>query len=503
MKMKIHLYNTMTRQKEEFVPLKAGEVKLYSCGPTVYGDPHIGNMRMYFTVDLLKSVLQYVGEYDVDHVMNITDVGHLTDDGDQWEDKMEKWARREQKTVREVARMYEDNFKKYSLELQLVPPRDYTRATEYIDEQIDMIKVLIEKWYTYIIEDDGIYMDTSKVADYGKLAQLDFEGMNSEHRGDGAKIDSSKKKSLSDFALWKCSPKNEQRSMEWIFDGSRAWELITDDNRDSLTDEEMILRGFPGRHIECSAMATKELGEQIDIHTWWVDHVTVHHTNEIAQAECSIWCDADHPWVNRWVHGQFLNIDWGKVSKSKWDDLSIPWIIQKGYSPLDLRYFYLTANYRSFLDFSREAMDAAAKTRKNLIKKISKLLTKESIADFDDFVPMALYDELSACIADDLDTVSLLSKYHTWVSAWCEQAVDVLLFDQKVTKLWLFAWVKALMEQEDVQAPLAVRVLAEKRMEAKKNKERALADSLRDEIKAAWWEAKDTSNGYDLVPLSG
>ncbi len=389
--MSITLYNTLTRTKEEFVPINPWKVWLYSCWPTVYWDPHVWNMRAYVFVDLLRSILTHVWWYQVDHFMNITDVWHLTDDWDHWEDKMEKWARRENKSVRQVARMYENNFITYSNRLQLLPPT-YTRATEYIPEQISMVQKLIDKWYTYEIEEDWIYMDTSKIPNYWKLAQLDFEWMNSEHRVDWAKIDSSKKKNLSDFALWKFSSPQDKRGMERIFSWPNSWHLLVDDwfdqtlfkeesdflwevkfiMRSQLTDDEKATQWFPWRHIECSAMATDKLGTHFDIHTWWVDHVPVHHTNEIAQSECSCWTEKR---VNRRMHWQFLNINWSKVSKSKWDDLSIPGIIQhkNWYEPFDLRYFYFTWHYRSFLDFSWEAMDAAKKTRKNLRVKLHSL----------------------------------------------------------------------------------------------------------------------------------
>ncbi len=517
--MDIHLYNTLTRRKELFVPLSKDEIKLYSCGPTVYGDPHIWNMRAYMFVDILKSTLRSVGWYSVNHVMNITDVGHLTDDGDQWEDKMEKWARRENKTVWEVARMYENNFKKYMSELMISHPDVYTRATEYIQEQIDMVQALTEKWFTYVIEWDGVYMDTSKVQDYGKLAQLDFEWMNSDHRWDGAKIDSSKKRNLSDFALWKISPKDEQRSMEWVYDGDRSWAMVVDDTfnendfrlksdyqgdivfvkRSEVTDEEERLRWFPWRHIECSAMANAELWKHIDIHTWWIDHVTVHHTNEIAQAECSLWCSK---WVNRRMHNQFLNIDGWKVSKSKWDDLSIPGIIAKWYDALDLRYFYLTWHYRNFLDFSWEAMESAKKTRSNLAKKISSQVSLEDIKLLDSYVPYPLYKKAEASLADDLDTVSVLTLLHSHAWSSHEDAMDALLLDQVILKIWLIDLVKEVLTQKNVDAPDSIKELAEQRQSAKKAKEYEKADSLREQITNEWRTVKDVSWWYELEPLT-
>ncbi len=513
--MELFLYNSLHRKKEKFEPHNWDTVKLYSCWPTVYWDPHIGNMRAYVFVDLLKSSITYVTPYKVNHVMNITDVGHLTDDGDHGEDKMEKWARRENKTVREVARMYEKNFRNYSEELWIDAPDTYTRATEYIQEQIDMVKTLTEKWYTYVIDWDGIYMDTSKVDEYGKLAQLDFEWMNSDHRWDGAKIDSSKKKNLSDFALWKFSPKHEQRSMEWVYNWKNTWALIVSDDfnkdtflessnyqgslriikRSEMIEEEINQHGFPWRHIECSAMATKELGDKIDIHTWWVDHIPVHHTNEIAQAEC---CIGTNERVKFWMHVQFLQIDGWKVSKSKWDDLSIPWIIEKWFEPQDLRYFYFTGHYRSFLDFTWEALEAAQKTRKNLIKKILKI-QKENHSLKEE---SNLKSTLQTYLADDLDTVKVLSSINSALANPQKGDVETILeIDDKVLKLWLREGIAKLTEKENTpdNIPAHIVELANQRQEAKLNKEYQKADELRDKITSEWRDIKDSSEGYKIT----
>lgn len=492
--MDIILYNTAHRQKELFSPIDKEVVRLYSCWPTVYADPHIGNMRAYVFVDFLKSTLMHVWKYTVDHVMNITDVWHLTDDGDQGEDKMEKWARREKKTVRELARMYEDHFIQYSNALAITPPRIYTRATEYIKAQIDMVHTLIQKWYTYVIPEDGIYMDTSKVENYGKLAQLDFAGMNSDHRGDGSKIDSSKKRNLSDFALRKFSPQDEQRAMEWIFEGPRSGVLLTEWLRDSLDEQEQSTRGFPWWHIECSAMATAELWSKIDIHTWWVDHITVHHTNEIAQAECSLWCSE---WVKRWMHVQFLQIDGGKVSKSKWDDLSIPGIVAQWYDALDLRYFYMTGHYRSFLDFTWDALTAAKKSRKNLIKKVASFLREWSVITNQ---PWTLYIAVHTALADDLDTVKTLSLIHTSLHDGLSSSniSDLLLLDETILKLWLADAAKAYNDKLQLQAPEEIQILAQERFEAKQEKNYTRADELRDAIIDAGWSVKDTADWWTL-----
>lgn len=469
--------------------------------------------------------------------MNITDVWHLTDDGDQWEDKMEKGARRDNKTVWQVARMYEENFKKYAYELGIdIDDIAFTRATEYIPEQITMVKSLTQKWYTYVIQWDGVYMDTSKVADYGKLAQLDFEGMNSEHRWDGAKIDSSKKKNLSDFALWKFSPEGEQRSMEWVYDGDASGYMIVADDfdqqkfinesdfdidkleyilRSELSEEEKATLWFPGRHIECSAMADAVLwddahGRSIDIHTWWVDHISVHHTNEITQAECSLWCTKR---VNRWMHGQFLQIDGGKVSKSKGDDLSVAGIIAKWYTAQDLRYFYFTAHYRSFLDFTWEAMDAAKSTRNNIIKKLISYIPQWADISMNWEINQALYDNIVIYLANDLDinqAITEIQRQLLWSSAtsiFSElNEIDILpnirsifRIDDEILKLWLKKWVEDHFKNLSIEAPQEIQDLAQQRLDAKHNKDYDLADTLRQQIAGAWWEVKDTTDWFELT----
>lgn len=548
----IFLYNTLTRQKEKFIPLVSGKVKVYSCGPTVYSDPHIGNMRAYVFADILRQTLKHVGNYDVTHITNITDVGHLTDDGDHGEDKMEKWARKEGISVWDIARKYEENFLKYADALHIERFDRYTRATEHIAEQIEMVKQLIKKWYTYLIEWDGIYMDTCQIDDYGKLAQLDIKGMCSHHREEWAQIDSSKKRQITDFALRKFSPKDEQRAMEWIFSShemqydSWCWERLSSSeeatssslqkdqkvqnivwdrsgtlivsstshshsllkagattvSRDSLTEKEEETRWFPWWHIECSAMSTKYLWKQFDIHTGGVDHIPVHHTNEIAQAECALWLvEENKNRVNYRMHGQFLQIDGWKLSKSKGDDLSVAGIVAQWYDPLDLRYFYLTAHYRSFLDFTWGALDAAKKSRENMIKKINWKLKAESVKQLHLHNTGKVYHALSEAMADDLDTVTCLSLMHGALS-WSEDDIkDVLFFDEQVTKLWLCEGICILEEQQNIVIPAEIIALVEQRLEAKENKNWQEADKLRDALKDLWWEVKDTAEGYELKKL--
>ena len=375
--MTIRLYNTLSRTKDEFKPIEPGKVRLYTCGPTVYNFAHIGNLRTYVFEDVLKRVLT-VGGFDVRHVMNVTDVGHLTSDADAGEDKMEKGAAREGKSVREIADFYWQAFRTDMGRLHLTEPTVWCKATDHIPEQIALISTLEEKGFTYTIE-DGVYFDTSRLSDYGKLPRLDVEGLQA-----GARVEMvAGKRNATDFALWKFSPKDKQRLMEW----PSPWGV-----------------GFPGWHIECSAMALKYLGERVDIHCGGVDHIAVHHTNEIAQTEAAL----GHPWVNWWMHAEFLVIpkgpageaSAGKMSKSSGEFLKLDVLVEKGYDPLAYRFFCLGAHYRQQLAFTWEALDAAANALARL-KRIVLDLRKE-YKGFEP--PIARWmDEFREAAEDDLN----------------------------------------------------------------------------------------------------
>jgi len=334
------MYNTLTRKIEEFYTIEKGKVSLYTCGPTVYNYSHIGNLRTYIFGDMLKRILSYAG-YKIKHVMNITDVGHLVSDEDTGEDKMEVGSIRENKSAWELAAFYLEAFKNDMRQLHINEPDVWCRATDHISEQINFIKRLEEKGYTYIIR-DGVYFDTSKVSDYGKLAKLDIEGLKA---GSRVKL-SEGKRNITDFALWKFSPHNKKRQMEW----NSPWGI-----------------GFPGWHIECSAMAMKYLGERIDIHCGGIDHIAVHHTNEIAQSESL----TEQQWVNWWLHGEFLVLDKNeKMAKSGENFLTLQSIINHGINPLAYRYFCLNAHYRSPLFFSWEGVESANNAFKRLQSRI-------------------------------------------------------------------------------------------------------------------------------------
>lgn len=331
----MQLYNTLTRRLEHFEPQNPPEVTLYTCGPTVYDYPQIGNWATNVRWDTLQRVLKESG-YALDWVMNITDVGHLVSDADEGEDKLEKGARREGKSAWDVAKFYTEDFKQGTKALNIQMPTHLVPATDHIAEQIELVKRLEAKGFTYII-DDGVYFDTSKLNDYGKLAKLDTEGLQ-----EGARVEAnSQKRSPTDFALWKFSPKGAKRDMEW----DSPWG-----------------KGFPGWHLECSAIAMNYLGDTLDIHAGGIDHIPVHHTNEIAQSESA----TGKPFANYWLHASFLNIDGAKIAKSAGNSIILQDIEKQGFDPLDLRVLYLQSHYRTHANFTLGGLQAARKRRQDI-----------------------------------------------------------------------------------------------------------------------------------------
>ncbi len=331
----MQLYNSLTRKLEHFTPQEPGEVSLYTCGPTVYNYQHIGNYSAYVRWDTLVRTLQESG-LAVDWVMNITDVGHLVSDADEGEDKLEKGARREGKSAWDVAKFYMDDFLEGIKELNIQSPSHVVRATDHIAEQIDLVKKLEQKGYTYII-DDGVYFDTSKFAHYGELARLDVKNLQA-----GARVAMNpQKRNATDFALWKFTPTGQHRDMEW---------------------ESPWGKGFPGWHIECSAMAMKYLGETLDIHTGGKEHLPVHHINEIAQSEAV----TGKQFARFWLHGNHLMIDGAKISKSAGENILLHDLAKKGFDALDLRMLLLQSHYRSQANFTMGGLEAARQRRQSL-----------------------------------------------------------------------------------------------------------------------------------------
>lgn len=474
--MKLKIYNTMSRQKEEFVPLmedpnynwpKKDFVWMYSCWPTVYRDPSIWNYRATFTADLIRNTLKLFW-YKVISVMNITDVGHLTSDADDGEDKLEKWAKREWISVWEVAKKYENIFMKGMKSLNIDTFDVMPRATDHIAEQISLIQKLEEKAYTYEVPGDWIYMDTSKVENYWELMWPNYK-KRLEDLNAWIRVDMWWKRNPTDFALWKFSPQNEKRQMEW---SSPRWIW------------------FPGWHIECSAMSSKYLGEQFDIHHWWADHITIHHPNEIAQSECGF---GVHPWVKYWVHNEFLQVDWGKMSKSLWNVYTLEDVQKRWYSPLDLKYFYFMAQYSNFQNFTWEQLDVAKNTRQALIKKLQ---WREELKDRKEFENDPFFKEAMEAISDNINTPKLLAIIQSSLNNVNENTYAIItFFENNFLKLWLFE------EQEKVEIPSEIQELAQKRREAKKNKDWVTADSLRDQLTSLWWKILDRPDGFEVEKI--
>jgi cysteinyl-tRNA synthetase len=339
----LKLFNTLGRTLQEFEELKTGSVGLYTCGPTVYNYAHIGNLRTYLFEDILRRTLEYFG-YNVEHIMNVTDVGHLTDDADEGEDKMIKSSREKGMTVWEIADFFTDAFFADTDALNIIRPTVTCRATKHIEEMISLVKRLEDMGYTYTAG-GNVYFDISKYENYGKLALLDRQNLKA-----GARIGvDDNKKNPQDFVLWFTKSKFEHQSMLW----DSPWG-----------------NGYPGWHLECSAMSMKYLGEQFDIHCGGIDHIPVHHTNEIAQSEAA----TGSRWVNYWLHGEFLIMDKGKMSKSKGGFITLTSLKEKGFDPLDYRFFLLQAHYRSQLTFNLEALAQARSARENLTGRIQELL---------------------------------------------------------------------------------------------------------------------------------
>ena len=452
----LRLYDNYTRSLRNFEALKDRTVGMYTCGPTVYDYQHIGNFRTFLFEDVLKRVLEWNG-YSVTHVMNITDVGHLVSDADEGEDKMEKGARRTGKSAWEIARLYTESFLEDMRALNIEPPTRLPRATDHIREQIDFISDLEKNGFTYRTS-DGIYFDTSKQPDYGYLARLDKAGLEA-----GKRVELGEKRHPTDFALWKFSPPGEKRQMEW---------------------ESPWGKGFPGWHIECSAMAEKYLGDYFDIHAGGEDHIPVHHTNEIAQTEARVGTRL----ANFWMHGYFLLANDAKMAKSAGEFLRLTLLVERGYDPLAYRYLCLTAHYRSQLNFTWEALDGAA-TALDRMRRGFFALPGGGNAQ-----PVYL-ERFTAEINDDLNIPRALAIAWELLRGEVEpttRKATLAAFD-RVFGLGLASWQP---KQETI--PETVQALAAARAAARDAKNWAEADRLRAELHAAGWEIEDKADGYAL-----
>jgi len=472
--MQIRLFNTLTRKTEDFVPIIPNHVGFYSCGPTVYHYAHLGNLRTMVHNDLLKRMFLANG-FTVHHVMNITDVGHLTnEENDSGEDKMEKGAARDNKSVWDIAKFYLDEFLHDSDDLNIMRPTDMPRATEYINEQIELIQKLEKLGYTYEIPNDGIYYDTSKFADYGALTGGTLSGQRA-----GARVEyNDAKKNPTDFALWKYSPKDVKRQMEW----DSPWGV-----------------GFPGWHTECCVMSMKLLGAHFDIHTGGEDLSRVHHTNEIAQSEPIV----GKPWVHYWVHFSFLVDKSGdKMSKSKGEFLGMNAVRARNIDPIVYRYWIVLGHYQSQLAFSFEALESAASGYKNLVRKIADLMALNDTVSVDKDLYQQWHDKILAPVSDNLKTAeSLVVVQDLLKDNSVNGATKLALFDfvDELLGLKLVEKAKKLRALETETAPQEIQEMAQKRLMAKKNRDFSTADSLRGQIDVKGWTVMDTVDGFKLV----
>ncbi len=449
----ISLYNTLTRKKEVFKPIHQGSVGMYSCGPTVYWYPHIGNMRTYIFSDILKRVLLYNG-FKVKQVMNVTDVGHLTSDADTGEDKIERAAKREGKKATEIANYYLKVFKGDLERLNVLEPNEWPKASEHIKEQISLIKKLEEKGFTYRTN-DGIYFDTSKFRDYGKLARLKKENILA-----GKRIALGEKRHNTDFALWKFSEKPGLRQQEW----DSPWGI-----------------GFPGWHLECSAMSMKYLGEHFDIHTGGQEHIQIHHTNEIAQSEAA----TGEKFVNYWLHGAWLLSKGEKVSKSKGGLYTVSELEELGFQPLAFRYLCLGTHYKKPLNFTIENLEAAQNSYQRLKNIISEL--KDDKKKNKEYL-----EEFEKAINDDLNMPEALQVLWNLLRDG-DASGKLRTIKEMDTVLGL-----DLLKKEKTEIPAEIKKLIAEREKARKARDFTAADKIRERINKLGFVLEDTEKGVSV-----
>ena len=459
----INLYNTLTKKIEPFVPNEEGKVGMYTCGPTVYHFAHIGNLRSYIMEDVLEKTFRYAG-YDVKRVMNITDVGHLSSDADSGEDKMLMGAKREHKTVMEIAKFYRDAFFEDCGKLNIKTPDVVEPATNCIAEFIHMIETLIEKEYAYVAG-GNVYFDTGKLKNYYVLSN-----QNEEELMVGARDDVEEdvnKRNKTDFVLWFTKSKFDSQELKW----DSPWGV-----------------GYPGWHIECSAISIKHLGEYLDIHCGGIDNVFPHHTNEIAQSEAYL----GHKWCNYWFHVLHLNDSTGKMSKSKGDFLTVSLLEKKGYDPLVYRMFCLQSHYRKPLLFNYEVLDNVKVAYEKLLKRIAGLgtegeLQKEQMAQYQDAFMQAL--------GNDINTSQALTVVYDVLKAELNDASKRVLIEEFDTVLSLNLTKEAEKEEVDTELASYVEDMIAQRKEARKAKDFAKADAIREELLEKGIEIKDTREG--------
>jgi len=482
----IKLFNTMGRQIQEFIPVEDNKVRMYTCGPTVYNYAHIGNLRTYIFEDILRRTLEYFG-YQVKQVMNVTDVGHLTDDADEGEDKVIRSAKEKGKTAREIAGFYMEAFFKDLSLLNVEKPSVVCKATDHVDDMIKLIRRIEKNGFTYA-SGGNLYFDVAKFPDYGRLAMLRLEDLKAGAR---VKIDE-QKKSPHDFVLWFTKSKFEHQSMMW----DSPWG-----------------RGYPGWHIECSAMSMKYLGDHFDIHCGGIDHIPVHHTNEIAQAEAA----TGKKWVNYWLHGEFLVLSKEKMAKSAGNFITISTLIDKGYDPLDYRYFCLGAHYRSQLQFSFEALDSAKNGRAGLMERIARIREEAEKTGAEKVSPYAAdtgapgtyasgkgapgtddkairyLKSFEAHISQDLNVPKALADLWNLVKDGSVEAVSkysVILAMDKVLGLRL-----GTAQMKKISVSKEISNLIDEREKAREDKDYKRADEIRNILKERGIIVEDTPQG--------
>ncbi len=462
----LKLYNTIGREITEFKPIEDGKVSIYCCGPTVYNFAHIGNLRTYFFEDILVKTLKLNG-FNIKHCMNITDVGHLTDDGDDGEDKMIKASREKGMDVYDIAKFFEKAFFEDTQKLNILKPNIICQATKHIGDMIKLVKGLEEKGFTYI-SNGNVYFNTTKFQDYGLMAGLDKQDLNF---GTSTELDEAKQ-NPQDFVLWFTNSKFENQAMQW----NSPWG-----------------KGYPGWHLECSAMSLKYLGDHFDIHCGGVDHVNIHHTNEIAQTEAY----TGKKWVNRWLHGEFLVNKTGKMSKSKDGFLTLNTLIDKGYKALDYRYFLLGAHYRSQLTFSWEALDAGKSALKGIRSRVQSLMKESEVFNINKISDKAAKykTDFENHINDDLNTPRCLADLWDLLKdkeVSSGEKLAVIEYMDKILSLDLLVAEKELCTDPELLA------LLDKRNIARGNKDYKSADEIRAQLLTKGWIIKDSPTGSSL-----
>lgn len=491
--MALKLFNTMGRELQEFKPICEGKAGFYGCGPTVYNYAHIGNLRAYVFLDILDKTLQFLG-YDVNHVMNVTDIGHLSGDSDDGEDKMLKTAKEKNQSVLDIAQFYTDAFFSDISKLNIRKPDVVCKATEHVNEMIELIKKIEANGHTYMAG-GNLYYDVTTFKDYGKLAMLNLDDLKAGAGKRDVVVVDENKRNPHDFVLWFTKSKYENHALVW----DSPWG-----------------KGYPGWHIECSAMSMKYLGEQFDIHTGGIDHIPVHHTNEIAQSEGA----TGHKWVNYWLHNEFLVVqkdknstsdEAGKMSKSSGNFLTLQTLIDKGYDALDYRFFLLGAHYRSQVMFSWTAMDSAKNSRKALNQRVAKILlsAKDAAITEENLSEKAKehLDKFKAAIENDLSTPQALSQLQVAIkdsSLKPEEIVTVIKKMDCVLGLKIVEEAEKLNKSQssgeidshaDDPEAAEINALVIERTEAKKAKDFAKADQIRNQLAERGITIIDTPQG--------